>query len=131
MKALLLASLCSGCVAMDNPAIPQSVRDSYNAAMADVQKAKEDIAKGKRHSRERSTVDIKGTITDADGKEVVIDIVKESTLTKSGDGSNEGSSKSDGYTKRFVVITNSVTAVLMGLIGVGATIAVKYGDCKK
>lgn len=132
MKALLLASLCSGCVAMDNPAIPQSVRDSYHAAMADVQKAKEDIAKGKRHSRERSTIDIKGTITDADGGETVIDIVKESTLTKSGDGSGDNSSKSDGYTKRFVVITNSVTAVLTALIGAGVTIAVKYGqDCKK
>ena len=80
MKLLVLLSLCSMCCGMNNPNIPQSVRDSYHDAMAQVHKATEEVAKGKRHSRERSTVDIKGTITTPEGQEVVIDIVKESTL---------------------------------------------------
>lgn len=133
MKLVLLASMCVSCVAMDHPAIPKEVRDSYHEAMAHVQKAKEETVKGKRHSRERSTVDIKGTITEPDGKETVIDIVHESTLSKSGGDTPEveqGSSK-DGYTRRFVVVTNSVTAVLTMLIGAGVTLAVKYGEHKK
>lgn len=133
MKLLLLVSMCMSCAAMDHPSIPKEVRDSYHEAMAQVQKAKEETVKNKRHSREHSTVDIKGTIIEPDGKETIIDIVQESTLSKSGgDTPKDGDSGKEGYTRRFVVVTNSVTAVLTALIGAGVTIAVKYGqDCKK
>lgn len=131
-KLLLLVSMCVSCAAMDHPSIPKEVRDSYHEAMAQVQKAKEETVKNKRHSRERSTVDIRGTITEADGKETVIDIVQESTLSKSGgDTPKDGDSGKEGYTRRFVVVTNSVTAVLTMLIGAGVTLAVKFSDCKK
>lgn len=119
---------------MDNPHIPQNVRDSFNDAMASVQKAKLDeraqldIRQHKRHSREHSTIDIHATLTDADGKETVLDLKKDGTLHVSADSEE----KKQEYSRSFVITTNSVTAAFMGLIGAGVTLAVKYREnCKK
>lgn len=129
---LSIVSLSS--ISMDNPHIPPSVRDSFNDAMASVQKAKLDeraqldVRQHKRHSREHSTIDIHATITDAEGKETVLDLKKDGTLNVSSDSEE----KKLQYSRSFVLMTNSVTGVLMGLIGAGVTLAVKYTEnCKK
>lgn len=129
---LSIVSLSS--ISMDNPHIPPIVRDSFNDAMASVQKAKLDeraqldVRQHKRHSREHSTIDIHATITDAEGKETVLDLKKDGTLNVSSDSEE----KKLQYSRSFVLMTNSVTGVLMGLIGAGVTLAVKYTEnCKK
>lgn len=102
-------------LAMDN--MPPKDIPAYERAQVDVRQHK-------RHSREHSTIDIHATLTDAQGKETKIEMVRDENLQKS----NDSDEVKKTYSKNFVLGTNCVSVVCTSLIGAGVTLAVKYSN---
>ncbi len=109
--------------------VPAYLRDIVDSVIHEDEKAQVDVRQHKRHSREHTVVEINASVTDADGKETKLEWKKDGTLSKSTDSDEKKTTTT--YSKRFVIVTNSVTAACLTVIGAGVTLAIKYGDCNK
>lgn len=70
---------------------------------------------------------ISGSITNKSNHEVIVNI--EVDENKSDDRHTPPLADNGNYTKRFVVITNSVTAITTALIGAGVAILIHFKGC--